>query len=66
MKRQLKIGDTIICQGIKATIAEITFQEPWEWRNAWYIEFTDTNGNYRNWKQEIDGGKAYNNAGVEI
>lgn len=66
MKRQLKVGDTIKAQGITATIAEITFQEPWEWREAWYLEFTDTNGNYRNWKQNCDGGKAYDENGNEI
>lgn len=66
MKRQLKVGDTIKCAGITATIAEITFQEPWEWREAWYLEFTDTNGNYRNWKQNCDGGKAFDENGNEI
>ena len=66
MKRQLEIGDTIVCMGIKATIAEIAFQEPWEWRESWYLEFTDTNGNYRSWKQEFDGGKAYDKNGNEI
>ena len=52
----LELGDTIICKGIKATIAKITFQEYWE-REGFYTEFTDTNGVYRNWKQWIDGGK---------
>ncbi len=66
MKRQLVVGDTIKARGITATIAEITFQEPWEWRNAWYLEFTDTNGVYRNWKQSCDGGKAYDKNGNEI
>lgn len=53
---QLEPGDTIVCKGIKATIAKITFQEYWE-REGFYTEFTDTNGVYRNWKQWIDGGK---------
>lgn len=66
MKRQLQVGDTIRCQGISATIASIAFQEPWEWRNSWYMEFTDTNGVYRSWKQEYDGGKAFDSNGVEI
>lgn len=57
----LEAGDTIVCQRIKATIKEITFQEYWgddksrEW--GFYIEFRDTNGTYRNWKQYIDGGE---------
>ena len=66
MKRQLQIGDTIKAMGITATIADITFQEPWEWRDSWYLEFTDTNGIYRNWKQKCDGGKAYDKDGNEI
>ena len=66
MKRQLKIGDTIKVQGITATIATIEFQEPWEWRNSWYLEFRDTKGNYRSWKQEYDGGKAFDKYGNEI
>lgn len=53
---ELEPGDTIVCKGIKATIAKITFQEYWE-REGFYTEFTDTNGVYRNWKQWIDGGK---------
>lgn len=53
---ELEHGDTIICQGIKATIKEIKFQEYWE-GYGFITEFTDTNGNYRSWKQGIDGGK---------
>lgn len=59
--KKLETGDTIICKGIKATIASITFQEYWgddktrEW--GFYAEFRDTNGVYRNWKQYIDGGE---------
>lgn len=52
---ELEPGDTIVCKGIKATIAKITFQEYWE-GEGFYTEFTDTNGVYRNWKQWIDGG----------
>ena len=65
-KRQLRVGDTVKVHGISATIASITFQEPWEWRNAWYLEFTDTKGNYINWKQNCDGGTAYDENGNEI
>lgn len=66
MKRQLEVGDTIRCMGEVATIAEIAFQEPWEWRESYYLEFTDTNGIYRSWKQEFDGGRAYDKNGKEI
>ena len=52
----LEIGDIIICQGISATIATITFQEYWE-GEGFYAEFRDTNGHYRNWKQWVDGGQ---------
>jgi hypothetical protein len=65
--RQLEPGDKIQCPidvglltitDFTCEIAEIHFQEPWSWRNAYYLEFTDTNGVYRSWKQNIDGGKA--------
>ena len=65
-KRQLEVGDIIRCQGIRAKIAEIAFQEPWEWRNSYYLEFRDTDGVYRSWKQEFDGGVAYDKNGDEI
>lgn len=51
---QLEPGDTIVCKGIRATIKEIKFQEYWD---SYITEFIDTNGNYRSWKQEVDGGK---------
>lgn len=51
---KLEPGDTIVCKGIRATIKEIKFQEYWD---SYITEFTDTNGNYRSWKQEVDGGK---------
>ena len=53
---QLEAGDTIVCQGIQATIKEITFQEYW-YNEGFYTEFRDTNGVYRNWKQWVDGGE---------
>lgn len=56
--RQLREGDKIHCKGITCTIAEIAWQEPWSWREAYYLEFTDTNGIYRSWKQNMDGGEA--------
>lgn len=67
IKRQLKVGDKVqfpievgmFCiTDFTCVIAEIIYQEPWEWREAYYIEFIDTNGSYRFWKQNFDGGKA--------
>lgn len=52
----LEPGDTIICKGIKTIIKEIMFQEYWE-GYGFITEFVDTNGVYRSWKQEVDGGK---------
>ena len=52
----LEPGDTIVCKGIKATIKEIIFQELWD-GYGFITEFIDTNGNYRSWKQGVDGGK---------
>jgi hypothetical protein len=58
VERDLRPGDIVHCQGITCTIADISWQEPWSWRQSYYLEFTDTNGNYRSWKQEFDGGYA--------
>lgn len=66
MKRQLVAGDIVRVRGIKAVIDHISFQEPWAWRKSYYLEFIDTNGVYRSWKQETDGGTAYDTNGVEI
>lgn len=54
-KYKLEPGDQICCHGLTVTIAEIHFQEYWE-RCGFITEFTDTDGNYRSWKQHIDGG----------
>lgn len=56
--RDLRPGDRIHCQGIVCTIKEIAWQEQWEWREAYYLEFRDTNGVYRLWKQNYNGGYA--------
>lgn len=53
---QLEPGDTIVCKGIRATIKEIKYQDYFH-NDGFTIEFIDTNGNYRSWKQHIDGGK---------
>lgn len=58
LQRQLRPGDIVKCQGLTVTIKEIAWQEPWEWRNAYYLEFRDTDGVYRSWKQNFDGGTA--------
>ena len=56
--RDLKPGDVVHVQGIVCEIAEIAWLEPWDWREAYYLEFRDTNGIYRSWKQNFDGGYA--------
>ena len=47
-------GDKIRCMGITVTIDKILYQDYWR---DWDIEFIDTNGNYRHWKQGFDGGE---------
>lgn len=54
-RRKLEPGDKIVCQGIETIIAEIKYQEYWE-DSGFIAEFIDTNGIYRNWKQQFDGG----------
>lgn len=47
-------GDKIKCMGITVTIDRILYQDYWR---DWDIEFIDTAGNYRHWKQGFDGGE---------
>ena len=54
--KKLEAGDIVVCKGIRAEIAEITFQEYWGEKEGFYTEFRDTNRIYRNWKQWTDGG----------
>ena len=55
---EVQIGDVIKCKGISCTVKEINFSEAWD-RDGHYVEFLDTNGVYRNWKQWCDGGSVY-------
>lgn len=54
--KEAKPGDQISACGKLVTIAKILYQEYWETRDLWDIEFIDTKGNYRHWKQSYDGG----------
>ena len=65
--RQLEVGDTIkvprniglvTITDYSIVIGEILYQEPWAWRNAYYIEFKDNAGRYHFWQQKYDGGTA--------
>lgn len=53
-EKEKLIGKTVVCQGVRATIAEV--YDACYWNGKWDIEFRDTNGVYRSWKQEFDGG----------
>lgn len=60
--REARPGDVVIAKGIRCTIAKIYYQDfgPSDRCDGtcdWDIEFVDTNGNYRSWKQYYDGGK---------
>ena len=50
-----KVGDKVSAMGITAEIGKIIYQ--FYFNGAWDIEFVDSYGNYRHWKQEFDGGK---------
>lgn len=57
---EAKAGDIIICQGIRAEIARIAYQECYplgDGEYEWFMEFTDTKGVYRSWHSEADGGR---------
>lgn len=50
-----RVGDKIQCMGITVTIGSIYYSDCWD--GVWDIEFKDTDGNYRHWKQYYDGGE---------
>ena len=56
-----KIGDKIHAMGITVTISAILFQEywfdHWEGKEYWDIELKDEHGNYRHWRNYLDGGE---------
>lgn len=50
-------GATIKCMGITACIDIVLYV--YREREGWDIEFIDTTGHYRHWKQWYDGGEIY-------
>lgn len=54
-EKTAKIGDMIVCQGRKAIISEIIYQQ-YSYDKYWMIEGRDQNGDYFMWKQRFDGG----------
>ena len=54
-KKILKPGDVIHCHGLVVALKEIEHQE-WYQETGFLAEFFDTDGNYRSWKQYLDGG----------
>ena len=52
---EAKIGDVIVCCGVEAEIGEIISQYTDDEFLA--VEFIDTHGMYRYWKQRFDGGR---------
>ena len=63
--REVKPGDVIICNGIRAKVKEIisqytdpVYDENGTLVNEYHaVEFTDTAGHCRYWKQRTDGGR---------
>ena len=52
--RNVEIGDKIHARGITVTITKILFQE--HFSDDWDIEFLDDFGQYRHWRNWLDGG----------
>lgn len=55
--REARPGDQIKACGEFVTIKKILYQDYWESKDLWDIEFIDSKGNYRHWKQSYDGGQ---------
>ena len=54
MIKLLKSGDIIVAMGISVVVKEIIYQD--YFNGKWDVEFVDSEGKYRHWKQEFDGG----------
>lgn len=56
MSDAVRPGDSVVVNGKTVTIFNIyeASYEPWM---GWEVEFTDTNGKYRHWRQRLDGGE---------
>lgn len=54
----VKVGDKIWCRGIVTEIAEIVFQDDYD-KDGLEVEFIDTEGKCRVWKQRFDGGYVF-------
>ena len=57
----VEVGDKKCCMGITCIVKEVCFSIYWGngTDGGYDCEIIDTNGNYRSWKQRIDGGKLY-------
>lgn len=51
----MKKGTKIRYKGMTVTVNEVLYADKWD--GKWDVEFIDSNGNYRHWKQELDGGE---------
>ena len=49
-------GDSIVCGGVTVMVAEIVYQDESAMDGERDVEFIDTKGWYRHWKQSLDGG----------
>lgn len=55
MIKNIHKGDHIACMGEVVTVGKILYRD--YYAGTWDVEFIDTEGNYRHWKQALDGGK---------
>lgn len=55
--KEARKGDVVKAQGIHAEIEKIYYQDYDRHENMWDIEFLDTTGHHRHWKQCFDGGE---------
>lgn len=53
--KEMVKGALIFCMGITCEVSEVKYA--FKEREGWDIEFIDTAGRYRHWKQWLDGGE---------
>ena len=52
----IREGDKIVCMGMWVVVGEIIYQNEYAHEGERDLEFIDSKGQYRHWKQHFDGG----------
>lgn len=68
-RQKIEKGTEVVIKAMGMTVkGTVLTADNWETAEApnWYIELTDTKGQYRYWKQKYDGGQLVEVNGVKV